>query len=133
MNNKTDFKVIVCAAILNKENKIFLARRKPEKKLGGFWEFPGGKLEWGEELESALKREINEELGISISIKKLLHIKPYVYDHGAVLILFYLCNYESGDISLKDHDTFEWCSAQDLEQHNLLPANEEVIAILKNL
>lgn len=128
---QTNFKVIVCGAILNKEKKIFLARRKAEKKLGGFWEFPGGKLEHGEELEAALKREIKEELTIDINITKLLHIKPYVYDHGAVLILFYLCDYVSGDITLKDHDTYEWCAAHELEQHNLLPANEEVLDMLK--
>lgn len=131
MEKLTDFKVIVCGAILNKDNKILIARRKPQKKMGGLWEFPGGKLKWGEELTEALRREISEELGIKITVETLLHIKPYVYDHGAVLILFYLCRYASGEITLKDHDRYEWCAADELKKHPLLPANDEVLGMLK--
>jgi len=129
----TKYNVIVCAALLNSENKIFIARRKPEKKLGGFWEFPGGKLEDGEELEAALKREFVEELDIKITIDKLLHVKPYVYDHGAVLILFYLGKIESGEITLTDHDEYKWCTVPELRELKLLPANEEVLVILEAL
>lgn len=131
--SNTDFKIIVCAAIHNREGKILLAQRKSGKVLGGFWEFPGGKLEHGEGLEMALKREITEELEIEIDDIKLLHIKPHVYDHGAVLILFYLSRFKSGTITLKDHDAIKWCEVSEIQDHNLLPANEEMIAILKNL
>lgn len=129
--DKTNFKVIPCAAILNKENKILIARRKPEKILGGLWEFPGGKLEHGEKVEDALLREVKEELEIQVTIDKLLHVKSYVYDHGAVLILFYFCHFESGQIRLIDHDKYRWCSVNELKELPLLPANEEVLAKLR--
>ncbi len=127
----TDFKIIVCAAIANKENKILLARRKAGKILGGLWEFPGGKLEHGEELEAALKRELREELSIDVAITELALIKPYRYDHGAVLILFYLADFRGGEIKLVDHDDVRWLDVNEITKFKLLPANEEMIAILK--
>lgn len=129
----TLFHVIVCAAIANEDGKIFIARRKPEKKLGGFWEFPGGKLEPGEDLEPALKREIREELNVEINAIRLLHIKPFVYEHGAVLILFYLCRHASGEFQLIDHDDCRWLKPQELKTLKLLPANEDVLKILEDL
>lgn len=127
------FKVIVCAIILNEENKIFIARRKKGLRLEGFWEFPGGKLEHGEELETALKREIFEELEIKIEIKKLLHIKPYQYDaNNANLVLFYLCQLpQNQKIKLNDHDDAKFCDVSELRKLKLLPANEEVLGMLE--
>lgn len=130
-HKKNDFKVIVCAAILNEQNKILITRRSPDKILGGKWEFPGGKLEHGEEVEDALEREIQEELSISIKDIKLLHIKPFVYEHGACLILFYLAKHAAGTLKLIDHDQAQWCSAKEIQNFDLLPANKEVLEILK--
>ncbi len=125
------FHVIVCAAIKNSKNQILLARRKADKKLGGFWEFPGGKLESGEDLVTALKREIHEELKLEIKNEKLLHIKPFVYPHGQVLILFYVCDLESGTPQLVDHDEIRWCNNAEMRSLELLPANEELITALE--
>ncbi|OVE82058.1 hypothetical protein BVY03_02060 [bacterium K02(2017)] len=131
--DQSDYKVIVCAAIQNEKNEILLTRRKEEKKLGGFWEFPGGKLEHGEELEEALLREIKEELSVSVNIKQLLHVKAHVYDHGAVLILFYLCDAVVGEIKLIDHDQLAWCKVSELSNYKLLPANKEVLDKLNQI
>ena len=125
------FQIIVCAAIQNSQNQTLLARRKADKKLGGFWEFPGGKLETGEDLSEALKREIREELNLEISNEKLLHIKPFVYPHGQVLILFYVCNLKSGSPQLVDHDEIRWCEIQEIKNFDLLPANEELVQALQ--
>lgn len=125
------FQVIVCAAIRDGAGRVLLTRRAPGKKLAGFWEFPGGKLEYGEECEAALHRELREELGIEVAVTKLLHIKPHLYEHGAVLILFYLCENPQGKITLSDHDELVWLTPAELaEQENLLPANQEVLALL---
>jgi len=125
------FHVIVCAAIQNSQNQTLLARRKAEKKLGGFWEFPGGKLESGEDLLAALKREIREELSLEIKNEKLLHIKPFVYPHGQVLILFYVCDLQAGTPQLLDHDLIQWCSIAEISTLPLLPANEELVQALQ--
>ena len=56
---------VVCAIILNPESKIFAARRAPGKSFAGYWEFPGGKIEEGENGAEALQRELQEELGLT--------------------------------------------------------------------
>ena len=58
----------VIAAIIRNNNKTLIARRRPNKHLGGYWEFPGGKIENGETPEECLVREIKEELGVSINV-----------------------------------------------------------------
>ena len=123
----TLFQVVVCAAIVNTEGKVLIAERRADKKLGGFWEFPGGKLEVGESLEDALRREIKEELNISIQVKHLLHIQPYSYEHGAVLILFYLCDSPQGALQLTDHSQVLWSTMAELKNLKLLPANAEAL------
>lgn len=128
------FQVIVCAAIQNQDGRILITRRAPQKKLGGYWEFPGGKLEHGEECEAALRRELKEELGITVGHAQLLQAKPHVYDHGAVLILFYLCKDLQGKLTLTDHDALKWLTPQELSEHEgLLPANREVTTLLQAL
>lgn len=125
------FNVVVCVLLRDGQGRILLTRRKPEKKLGGFWEFPGGKLEHGEELIPALTREIREELGVEIEITRLLHVKPHVYEHAAVLILFYEGRIAGGKIRLIDHDASVWLTPAELAgQEGLLPANQEVIKML---
>lgn len=129
------FQIVVCAALINPDKKIFLARRAPQKKLGGKWEFPGGKLEPGEQPEDALIREIREELSITIKNPKLLHIKSHVYPHGNVLILFYTVTDFSSEpvIQENDHDDCSWFDLDELKKLDLLPANAEALYKLKEL
>jgi 8-oxo-dGTP diphosphatase len=125
------FQVIVCVLLRDEAGRVLLTRRKADKKLGGFWEFPGGKLEYGEDLVMALKREIREELGVEIEVARLLHVKPHIYEHAAVLILFYEGRITGGTVQLTDHDTFVWLTPAELtKQAGLLPANQEVIKML---
>lgn len=127
------FQIVVCAILINKNKKIFLARRASHKKLAGKWEFPGGKLELGEKPEEALIREIREELGITITDPQILHIKPYSYPHGNVLILFYTCDDFSAEpkIQESDHDLCGWYDLGNLKTLDLLPANAEALERLK--
>ena len=70
----------VVAAILEKEDKILIAKKKEGKPLAGFWEFPGGKVENGETLEKALIRELKEEMDIEIEIKD--YVGESIHDYG---------------------------------------------------
>ena len=70
----------VVAAAIEKDGKIFCAQRPEGKSLGGFWEFPGGKLEAGESPEQALIREIQEELNSEIEIISFVNEASYDYD-----------------------------------------------------
>jgi 8-oxo-dGTP diphosphatase len=93
----------VGAIIIDKEGRLFLAKRGPKaKNEHGLWEFPGGSVEFGETLAQALQREIHEEYGIEISVGKLVdvvdHILPQENQHWVSPT--YLCKIASGQPSI---------------------------------
>ncbi len=63
-------KKIVTAAIILNESRVLIGRRKPNQALGGYWEFPGGKVENGESLVDCLKRELKEELSVNAKVSE---------------------------------------------------------------
>jgi len=77
---------IVTAAVIWRDGRVLLARRPENGLLGGLWEFPGGKLETGETLESCLEREIREELGVRIRVVEPLGIFKHAYTHFKVTL-----------------------------------------------
>ena len=113
----------VTAAIIKKDNKIFIARRAQHKHLAGFWEFPGGKIENNETPEVCLKRELIEELGITVTVGKLFMENQHDYGDKIIMLMAYLCELISGDISLKDHDKFAWVEKTELTNFKFAPAD----------
>lgn len=101
--------VDVVACILIRDNGTILIAQRPEgKPYEGYWEFPGGKVEAGETLEAALKRELMEELGVS-----LLELIPWCgltqsYPHLHVRLHCYICRKWQGDPIAKEHQVFCW-------------------------
>ncbi len=100
MKNKSPLKVV--AGIIEKANHVFLVKRPPNKRDGGLWEFPGGKVEEGEDLLSALKRELKEELGIKvISADFFTSIKEERENYKLEFYFYKIYSYE-GEIFLKE-------------------------------
>ena len=81
--------ITVIAAIIKKDNKYLIGRRGPKEKSTGLWEFPGGKIEYGETHEECLKRELKEELNIDAEIGELYSEYVYKYPHIAYKLYFY--------------------------------------------
>ncbi|WP_245949312.1 8-oxo-dGTP diphosphatase MutT [Lutibacter citreus] len=130
---KTNFPTyIVTAAIIQKGNKILIARRAPNKHLSGYWEFPGGKIEEGETPEDCLKREIMEELGLEINVRSFFMENEHIYSDKKIILKAYLCELISGKIQLNDHDLFEWSEVSDLENYKLAPADIPFVKALNN-
>ncbi len=115
--------ITVTAAILIKDNKIFLARRNSESKHPGKWEFPGGKKERGESVEQGLYREIKEEFSINISVNEFFAESIYEYEHSKIRLIAYRTTWVSGKMVLKDHDRIAWVSPDKLLEFDLLPAD----------
>ena len=113
----------VTAAIIQKEDYVLIARRGPNSKLAGQWEFPGGKVEEGESLRECLARELKEELGIDSTIGDHLMHSEYVYEHGGFTIEAFLATWTAGELALNVHDKIEWVALRDLEGYQLLPAD----------
>ena len=120
----------VVAAIFRKENTIF-ATEKGYGEFKGYWEFPGGKVEPGESLEEALRREIREELQVEIHIEEKFTELDYDYPHFHLTMHCYFCSVLSGEITLVEATDARWLKKEELNTVNWLPADISLIEELK--
>ena len=122
----------VVAAIIERDGQYFATQRGYGEFKGG-WEFPGGKIEAGESKEEALKREIREELDTQIEIKKHLCTVQYQYETFHLTMHCYICHIVSGELKLIEHQDAKWLSKETIDSVEWLPADIEVIEVLKNI
>jgi 8-oxo-dGTP diphosphatase len=103
----------VGAGAIIHEGKFLAARRAPSEKHAGWWEFPGGKFEEGEDAAACLIREIMEELELEVEIGDSIGI--WIFDHGDVVVRLHVmeCRILSGDMKLHVHDKVVWCDGPD--------------------
>ena len=113
----------VVAAIIKKEDKILIARRKKGKHLEFKWEYPGGKLENNEEENDALKRELKEEFSIEATIGRYLTESFYEYGSVNINLKAYLVESFLDDFKLVDHDKIEWIKIEEIKKYDFAPAD----------
>lgn len=120
---------VVAAIIHDSDGRIFATQRGYGDMKDG-WEFPGGKVEAGELPENALKREILEELETRIQIERLVTTVEYNYPKFHLKMHCYLCNIESGNLTLKEHEAAKWLKLSDIYTVDWLPADKAVVDLL---
>lgn len=120
----------VVAAIIHADG-AYLATQRGYGEFEGMWEFPGGKIERGELPEAALKREIQEELGVDINVERLLCTVDYDYPSFHLTMHCYLCTVGQGVVELREHKAACWLTADQLDSVKWLPADVGVINRLK--
>lgn len=116
----------VVAAIIVEEDKVLATQRGYGEFQGG-WEFPGGKVELGETLESALKREIKEELDVGIEIDTYIDTVEYDYPYFHLTMHCYKCRMLNGLLKLKEHEAAKWVSQNELKEVDWLAADRIVV------
>lgn len=121
---------VVAAIIVDSENRIF-ATQRGSGDWKDWWEFPGGKIEPGETPEQALKREIWEELETRIAVGERIHTVEWDYPKFHLTMHCYLCTIESGSLTLLEHEAARWLAPDELDSVQWLPADWEVIEMLK--
>lgn len=121
---------VVCGVILN-HGEILIAKRPEGKSLGGFWEFPGGKVEDGETEEIALCRELKEELDLEVEVLHALNPVDYVYPSFAMTLLPYLCRAGRRILNAQEHSAVEWVSLGDIRNFEFAPADVPIIGQLE--
>jgi len=121
----------VTAAIIEREGRILIARRKRDDRFGGLWEFPGGKLEPEESPEQCLKRELFEELGIEAKIGKFIFAAPYFSSFLSIELLVYEVAYVSGEFKLHDHDEVQWVLPEELDKFEFAEPDIPVVNKIK--
>ena len=118
----------VVAALLAKQNRLLVCQRSAAGDFPGKWEFPGGKVEPGETPPAALRRELEEELGIAADIGEELWRVEYQYPGRApVLLIFYAVHRCQGELQNRVFQQIAWASAGELEQYDFLEADRELI------
>ncbi len=122
----------VVAAIMNNEKKeVFIAQRNKPEKVAKKWEFPGGKIEEGENPKESLKREIREEFGIKIKVKDFFMENIYEYEHKKVRLLSYITKHISNKIEVREHNKAKWVDVKNLSSYEFVPADREIVENLK--
>lgn len=121
---------VVAGILMNEKEEILIAKRKEEKHLGGYWEFPGGKIENGETPEESLIRELKEEMNITIKVKDYFGENIYKYERGTIKLIAYFCEIVEGNITLTDHSEYKWIKKEDLNQYKLALADIYFVKLL---
>ena len=116
----------VVAAVIMKDGKVFATQRGYGEFKDG-WEFPGGKVEAGESLEEALRREIREELEVEVNVGDLIDTIEYDYPAFHLLMKCYACTIAGGSPHLLEHEAARWLSADQLDSVAWLPADITLI------
>ena len=123
---------VVCA-VIERDGRVLLARRPAHKHLPLKWEFPGGKVDAGEEPAAAIVREIREELGCEIAITQAL--PRFTHDYGTVVIemIPFVCVLAEGSAEPHPHEhvAVAWCEPVRLRDYDLAPADLPVVVALQ--
>lgn len=113
----------VAAGILSSNDRILIAKRKEGKHLGGYWEFPGGKIEGDDTPEETLVREFKEEFDVFIKVHAEFHQNVHHYDQKSIHLRTYWAEHLAGNFILRDHDELKWIHPSELMDYRLAPAD----------
>ncbi|MCW9707696.1 A/G-specific adenine glycosylase [Fodinibius salsisoli] len=119
--------------IMREDDNVLIALRPDDAMLGGLWEFPGGKQEEDEQMEDTVKRELQEELNVEVSITKPFMKLDHAYSHFKITMHAYLCELESGTPKPKSSQEIRWIPIDELEDYPFPKANRKLTEKLMNV
>ncbi len=127
--------LVAAVALIDKDGRVLLSKRPMGKQLGGLWEFPGGKVEQGERPETALIRELKEELGIDVAESCLapLTFASHAYDDFHLLMPLYVCRRWQGQVVGAEGQELAWVRPLKLRDYPMPPADVPLIPHLIDL
>jgi 8-oxo-dGTP diphosphatase len=118
---------LVTIAIIKKDEKFLIAKRKVGGVVGGKWEFPGGKIEYNESPQECLKRELKEELNIDAVVGEFFDQQLHRYKTGILKILAYSVNQLEGELVLSEHDEVRWVEAWEMGNFDFTGNNKPLV------
>jgi A/G-specific adenine glycosylase len=117
---------IVTAALIQREDKVLLAKRPSKGLLGGMWEFPGGKIEPAETLEQCLVREIREELDSLVQVGEPFGVYQHAYTHFSITLHAYLCQLIEGEPKPVEAAELAWVNPVDLPHYPMGKVDRQI-------
>ena len=133
-NGEKPMVLVAACALIDVDGRVLLARRPEGKVMAGLWEFPGGKLQPGETPETALIRELKEELGIDVSVACLapFAFASHAYERFHLLMPLYLCRRWKGIPAAQENQTLKWVRPEHLPDYDVPPADKPLISLLRD-
>jgi 8-oxo-dGTP diphosphatase len=119
--------------IIKRDSKILVGERPEDKPYGGYWEFPGGKVEENESGEQALKRELHEELGIDVITAKPWFEHTHAYPDKTVLLEMWIVTQFLNEPYSKENQVLRWVTLTEMMELRLLEGNLPILDRLKAL
>ena len=114
----------VVAAVVEHDGRYLITQRRPNAVLPMLWEFPGGKVEHGEQDSEALRREMRERLDIDVEVGDLISYVTHPYEHYTVDLFLYECRAAGGELVCKNVHAFRWVTSIEFDQYPFTPADE---------
>jgi 8-oxo-dGTP diphosphatase len=127
--------LVAACALVDADGRVLIARRPEGKAMAGLWEFPGGKVEAGEDPEQSLIRELREELGITVKPECLapLTFASHSYPEFHLLMPLYVCRRWEGFVEAREKQRLKWVRPNELRNYPMPPADEPLIPHLTSL
>ena len=127
--------LVAACALVDADGRVLIAKRPAGKPMAGLWEFPGGKVENGENPETSLIRELREELGIVIKEACLapLTFASHAYPDFHLLMPLYVCRRWEGQVTPTEGQQLAWVKPNRLREYEMPPADVPLISHLMTL
>lgn len=125
--------VRVVAGVLVREGRVLAAKRAQGTREAGLWELPGGKLEPGEDDATALVRELQEELGVTVAAEGLVGVNQHAYAHGVVRLVALRCSLLAGEPAALEHEALRWLGPDELGSVEWAPADVPFLETVRGL
>jgi 8-oxo-dGTP diphosphatase len=123
----------VTAAVVERDGKVLVARRRAGLVAAGLWEFPGGKLEEGEDPRRGLERELEEELGVGARAGEHLCTVPFSGPLKSFELVVYRTELLSDDFRMTDHDEVRWLAPAEMDEDVFSKPDRPVVRLLAGL
>jgi 8-oxo-dGTP diphosphatase len=128
MNEENPNHVHVTCAIIERDGLVLAAQRSRFMRMPLKWEFPGGKIEPGEVSEACLHRELLEEMGIRVAVKRAMSPSMHRYPDFTITLHPFVCEILSGEMTLNEHRAVAWLKPEELPALNWVEADLAVVA-----
>jgi A/G-specific adenine glycosylase len=122
---------VTAAVTLRDDGRILVAQRLQDAMLGGLWEFPGGKCEDGEGLAACLRRELREELDITVEVGARLTKVPHAYTHFRITLYAFWCRLKAGAPRCLECADFTWATLDELDALPMAVTDRQITQCLR--